>query len=45
LSRHLGNLGGGLPFTAAFDSRGAATERRLGTVSAELLGRWAASVH
>jgi thiol-disulfide isomerase/thioredoxin len=45
LSRHLGNLGGGLPFTAAFDSRGAATERRLGTVSAELLARWATSVH
>ena len=45
LSRHLGNTGGGLPFTAAFDSRGAAAERRLGTVTAELLGRWTTSVH
>jgi thiol-disulfide isomerase/thioredoxin len=44
LSRHLGNIGGGLPFTAAFDSRGAVAERRLGTVTADLLARWAASV-
>ena len=44
LSRHLGNVGGGLPFTAAFDSRGTVTERRLGTVSAELLSGWVASV-
>jgi len=44
LSRHLGNVGGGLPFTAAFNSRGTVTERRLGTVSAELLSGWVASV-
>ena len=44
LSRHLGNVGGGLPFTAAFNSRGTVTERRLGTVSAQLLSGWVASV-
>ena len=43
LSRHLGNAGGGLPFTAAFDSTGAAVQRRLGIVSAELLAGWKAS--
>ena len=40
LSRHLGNRGGGLPFTAAFDSTGAAVQRRLGVVSAALLAGW-----
>ncbi len=40
LSRHLGNSGGGLPFTAAFDSTGAAVQRRLGVVSAALLAGW-----
>ena len=43
LSRHLGNVGGGLPFTAAFDSSGAPVQRRLGIVSAELLAGWKAS--
>jgi len=43
LSRHLGNANGGLPFTAAFDSTGAAVQRRLGTVSPELLAGWKAS--
>jgi len=43
LSRQLGNGGGGLPFTAAFDSTGAAVRRRLGAVSAELLAEWKAS--
>jgi len=43
LSRQLGNHGGGLPFTAAFDSGGAAVQRRLGIVSAELLAGWTAS--
>ena len=43
LSRHLGNVNGGLPFTAAFDSTGAAVQRRLGAVSAELLAGWKAS--
>ena len=43
LSRHLGNVGGGLPFTVAFDSSGAAVQRRLGAVTAELLAGWKAS--
>ena len=43
LSRHLGNVGGGLPFTVAFDSTGAAVQRRLGAVSTELLAGWKAS--
>jgi hypothetical protein len=43
LSRQLGNVNGGLPFTAAFDSAGAAVQRRLGPVSAELLAGWKAS--
>ncbi|MEO8311651.1 MAG: TlpA disulfide reductase family protein [Caldimonas sp.] len=40
LSRQLGNVHGGLPFTAAFDSAGKAVQRRLGAVSAELLAAW-----
>jgi len=43
LSRQLGNVGGGLPFTAVFDSSGAAVQRRLGVVSADLLSRWRTS--
>ena len=43
LSRHLGNAGGGLPFTVAFDSSGAAVQRRLGAVTAELLASWKAT--
>ncbi|HEV7577092.1 MAG TPA: TlpA disulfide reductase family protein [Caldimonas sp.] len=42
LSRQLGNVHGGLPFTAAFDSAGAAVQRRLGAVNAELLAAWSA---
>ena len=45
LSRHLGNAGGGLPFTVAFDSSGAAVQRRLGAVSSEMLAAWKASTH
>ncbi len=40
LSRQLGNVHGGLPFTAVFDSSGAATHHRLGPVSADLLAVW-----
>ena len=40
LSRQLGNSGGGLPFTAAFDSNGAAVHQRLGVMSAALLASW-----
>lgn len=43
LSRHLGNINAGLPFTVAFDSTGNAVQRRLGPVSAELLASWSAS--
>jgi thiol-disulfide isomerase/thioredoxin len=43
LSRQLGNVHGGLPFTAAFDSSGSAVQRRLGPVSADLLAAWKAS--
>jgi hypothetical protein len=43
LSRQLGNIHGGLPFTTAFDSSGAAVQRRLGAVSHELLASWTAS--
>ena len=42
LSRQLGNVHGGLPFTAAFDSSGAAVQRRLGAVSREMLITWLA---
>jgi thiol-disulfide isomerase/thioredoxin len=43
LSRQLGNVNGGLPFTAAFDSAGTPVQRRLGAVSRELLTAWTAS--
>ena len=39
LSRQLGNKGGGLPFTAAFDSTGTAAHHQLGIVTADLLAR------
>ena len=44
LSRQLGNLGGGLPFTAVFDSSGAAVKRHLGAVSRDLLASWMKSI-
>jgi hypothetical protein len=44
LSRQLGNLGGGLPFTAVFDSSGAAVKRHLGAVSRDLLAGWMKSI-
>ncbi len=43
LSRQLGNVHGGLPFTAAFGSDGAAVQHRLGAVNRELLAAWTAS--
>ena len=43
LSQELGNVQGGLPFTAVFDSGGAAVHRRLGAVSRELLAAWTTS--
>jgi thiol-disulfide isomerase/thioredoxin len=44
LSRQLGNSGGGLPFSAVFDSSGAAVKRHLGAVSHDLLAGWMRSV-
>jgi thiol-disulfide isomerase/thioredoxin len=40
LSRQLGNVQGGLPFTAAFDTGGSAAQRRLGPVTQDLLADW-----
>ena len=44
LARSLGNAGGGLPFTIAFDRRGGVIERKLGTLKPEDLARWAAAM-
>lgn len=43
LARSLGNAGGGLPFTIAFDRRGGVIERKLGTLTPADLARWAAA--
>ena len=43
LARSLGNTGGGLPFTIAFDRRGRIIERKLGALMPEDLARWAAT--
>ena len=44
LIKRLGNSSGGLPFTAAFDSRGRLEQRKLGATSYEELVRWGESV-
>ena len=44
LSRRLGNVGGGLPFTAVFDSAGTAVKRHLGAVNRNLLDGWMKAV-
>jgi thiol-disulfide isomerase/thioredoxin len=44
LSRQLGNLNGGLPFTAAFDSTGAKSGEHLGAVDTALLAGWVGSI-
>ena len=41
LSRSLGNLGGGLPFTVVFDAHGAVLHQKVGKVSQADLDRWA----
>ena len=41
LSRRLGNLSGGLPFTVLFGRTGALLQRRIGETSYELLANWA----
>ena len=43
LSRRLGNIAGGLPFSVAFDRQGAPAQRKLGAIDASLLRTWAAS--
>jgi thiol-disulfide isomerase/thioredoxin len=43
LSRRLGNVAGGLPFSVAFDRQGAPVQRKLGAVDAPLLQAWAAA--
>jgi thiol-disulfide isomerase/thioredoxin len=45
LSRMLGNSGGALPFSVAFDSRGAAVERKLGILQWAELVAWADRIH
>lgn len=42
--RVLGNTGGGLPFSVAYDSAGALTQRKIGELSADVLAAWAAAV-
>jgi thiol-disulfide isomerase/thioredoxin len=44
LSRSLGNTGGALPFSVAFDSRGEAVERKLGVLKWGELTTWAERV-
>ena len=41
LARTLGNTGGGLPFTIALDRHGGIIQRKLGSLQAEDLARWA----
>ncbi len=43
LSRRLGNSAGGLPFSVAFDLGGAAAQRKLGVLDADLLRSWVAT--
>ena len=43
LSRALGNVGGGLPFSVVFSSAGTLQHHKLGAISPEDLARWAAS--
>ncbi len=41
LSRSLGNLGGGLPFSVVFDAGGAVAHQKVGKVSEADLAQWA----
>ena len=40
LSRTLGNLQGGLPFTVLFDAKGQVRQRKIGELSSEDLASW-----
>ena len=44
LSRRLGNVGGGLPFSLLFGRDGRVLQRQLGETSYELLGDWAKGI-
>lgn len=41
LTRSLGNISGGLPFTLLFDSQGQLQQRKIGELSAQDLAQWA----
>lgn len=41
LSRSLGNLGGGLPYSLVFDAHGAVEHQKVGKLSADDLSQWA----
>ena len=43
LTRRLGNVSGGLPFTVVFDRAGLVAHRKLGETSYDELARWAAT--
>ncbi|MEG0677585.1 MAG: TlpA disulfide reductase family protein, partial [Comamonas sp.] len=40
LTRTLGNLQGGLPFTVLFDAKGQVRQRKIGELSSEDLANW-----
>jgi len=42
--RSLGNVGGGLPFSVVFDSRGALAQRKLGEIAPPELAAWVTKV-
>lgn len=42
ISRGLGNLGGGLPFSVVFDRQGAVVHQKVGKLSEADLAQWAA---
>jgi hypothetical protein len=44
LSRQLGNLGGGLPFTVLFGRDGTIIQRRIGETQYDQLAQWAAAL-
>lgn len=43
LTRSLGNINGGLPFTILFDAKGKPLERKIGELSEQDLAQWSAS--
>lgn len=45
LSRRLGNMAGGLPFTVAIDRSGRVAQRQIGELTPERLSRWAEGIY